>query len=168
MERLVRKMVLACAMVGCLSACGSESTLGGSISELFPLQSSRVELLRNDQAFQVSYYANRDVDIDLVLRVTVALDGLNLKPGADIHLEGEYAPGHPRTTVVHLASGEPMRTLPRVNTGTLTIDEGGNIGEQTRGDFSLAFERVDDYGGGRNAHGSFSGNATDATFGDPP
>lgn len=151
------------------SGCGGENSLGGSVSELFPLEVSRVEVQRNDEAFQVSYYRNRGADVDLVLRLSVALQGVELKPdGKPIDLSGEYAPGHPRATLVHLAGGEPARTLPRIHEGDLRLSAGGAPEEETRGSFSVSFEQEGDYGAGRTAYGNFAGLAQDAGFGDPP
>jgi len=147
-----------------LAACGGANSLGGSVSELFPLDISKVEVLRNDEAFQVNYYANRGTGVDLVAKVTVATQDLDLSAGKSIPLDGEYAPGHPRTTVIHLAQGEPVRVLPLVGQGDLKIDKGGQVGEETEGDFSMSFQ-AGDYGGGRNLYGSFKAMAQDAGFG---
>lgn len=150
-----------------LVACGGANSLGGSVSELFPLEVSKVEVLRNEEAFQVSYYANRGTGVDLVAKVTVATQGLELKPGESIPLDGEYAPGHPRTTVIHLAQGEPVRQLPLVDQGDLHLDGGGEPGQMTSGDFSMSFQDGE-YGGGRNLYGSFQALAVDAGFGPLP
>ena len=87
-----------------------------------------------------------------------------IAPGADVPLEGEYAPGHPRAVVAHQTSGEPLRTLPPVVDGDLRLTQGGNPGELTRGDFSLRFEETGGYGSGRTLFGTFSGLAADAGF----
>ncbi|MGA9520013.1 MAG: hypothetical protein WBV82_01035 [Myxococcaceae bacterium] len=148
-------------------ACGpADNTLGGSVSELFPLEVSRVDVLRNDQALQVSYYNNNGTELDLVLQLTVALQDVTFEKGAKIPLQGEYAPGHQRTTVVHFAGGEPRRQLPNVSTGDLVIDEGGGIDEQTRGNFSMSFEQHGEFGSGRNVNGAFNAVARDGGFGD--
>ena len=164
-----KRCVVACLAVLALSslACGpADNTLGGSVSELFPLEVSRVDVLRNDQAFQVSYFNNNGTELDLVLQVTVALQDVTLEKGAKVPLQGEYAPGHQRTTVVHFASGEPRRQLPNVSSGDLVIDQGGGIDEQTRGNFSMSFEQNGGFGSGRNVHGAFNAIARDAGFGD--
>ena len=164
----MRRFGLLFAAVATFVGCGpGDNELGGSISELFPLEVSRVDVLRNEHALQISYYRNHGAEVDLVLRLTVALQDLEVKPGAKLDLAGEYAPGHPRTTVVHIGSGEPTRHFPRVQHGDLTIDEGGNVGEPTRGDFSLSFEQSGEFGSGRTAFGGFNGTAQDAGFGDP-
>ncbi len=156
--------VIAAALMS-FSGCGpGDNGLGGSVSELFPLEVSRVEVLRNDQAIQVSYYNNRGAELDLVLQVTVALQDLVLEPGAKLPLQGEYAPGHQRTTVVHFAGGEPRRLLPNVKSGDLEIEEGGGIDEETRGNFSMSFEQNGGFGGGRNVTGRFNAVAKDAGF----
>lgn len=155
------------AAVLALVACGGPNSLGGSVSELFPLDISKVDVLRNDEAFQVSYYVNRGTGVDLVARVTVATQGVQLSPGQKIPLDGEYSPGHPRTTVVHLAQGEPLRELPAVAQGDLQLDEGGEPGQTTSGNFSMSFQ-AGDYGGGRNLYGSFQAVEQDGGFGLDP
>lgn len=159
-----RLLVAMAGALAALIACGGANSLGGSVSELFPLDISKVEILRNDEAFQVNYYANRGTGVDLVAKVTVATQGVDLSPGKTVPLDGEYAPGHPRTTVIHLAQGEPVRALPQVDQGDLKIDTGGQPGEETTGDFSMSFQ-AGDYGGGRNLYGSFKAMAQDAGFG---
>lgn len=145
-------------------ACRGDNELSGSVDQLFPLGVSQVDLLRNEQAFQVSYYANRAAEIDLVARVTVYVGDVELISGSRVDLAGEYIEGHPRTTVVHMASGEPTRVLPRVQRGDLYIQEGGGIDEFTRGDFSMLFETGDHYGGGRTLEGTFAGTPRDAGY----
>ena len=53
-----------------------DNGLAGSLSGGLPLDVSSVAVIRNDQALVVQYQANRDRDIDLVLRFTLALDEL--------------------------------------------------------------------------------------------
>ena len=104
-------------------ACGGENSLGGSVDALFPLQVSFVKIRRNDEAFQVSYYNNREHDIDLVAQVTVALKGLAVTPGQAIDLAGEYDSGHPRAVVVHprvALRAVPLRLRRRISSTTST------------------------------------------------
>jgi hypothetical protein len=138
--------------------------LGGGVSALFPLDVSRVEVLVNDEAIQVSYFNNDGADVDLVAQVTVALTGVTLKPGGYIALQGEYAPGHQRTTVGHMAGGEPERILAPVLRGQLNLDSGGSPGQTTRGSFNMLFETGDGFGAGRDLYGTFSQVALDAGF----
>lgn len=147
------------------TACSGTNSLGGSIGELFSLEVSRVEVLRNSEAIQISYYSNRGEGIDIVARVTVATQDIDLRPHNKIQLRGEYRPGHQRTTVIHFAWGEPVRNLPPVKRGDLTIASGGNPGESTRGDFSMSFDQGGDVGAGRTLYGNFSTTAADAGFG---
>lgn len=145
-------------------ACGGDNSLGGSVDALFPLQVSFVKIRRNDEAFQVSYYNNREHDIDLVAQVTVALYGLTVVPGQPIDLAGEYDAGHPRAVVVHAAADEASRTMPSIRQGDLVIRQGGNPDQQTVGDFSVGFVEGSDYGAGRTLYGNFSGPCLDAGF----
>lgn len=147
------------------SGCASDNSLSGSVSELFPLDVSRVEVRRNTEAFQVSYYSTRGEDIDLVVRVTVATQGVDIQPGRKIDLAGEYQPGHLRTTVIHLAWGEPVRNLPPVKSGDLVVSSGGNPGDATRGNFSMSFDQGGDIGAGRTLSGTFASTALDGGFG---
>lgn len=150
-----------------LSGCAPDNHLSGSVEELFALDVSWVEVLRNDEALQVSYYRNRGADVDGVVRVTVALKDLTLKPGEPIPLQGEWAPGHPRTTVLHFPAGEPARLLPPVRQGELVLHAGGAPDAEVRGEFTMSFEQTGGFGAGRNLSGSFRGVVKDAGFGDP-
>ena len=114
--------------VGGLLGCGGPNSLSGSVDELFSLEVSRVEVLRNAEALQVSYYRNNGLDVDLVARLSVATEGLELKPGAKVNLAGQHGLGVARATVVHLAAGEPARVFAPVDKGDLQIDEGGARG----------------------------------------
>ncbi|MCY1016501.1 hypothetical protein [Pyxidicoccus sp. MSG2] len=153
-----------------LVGCGLEdNSLSGSVSELFPLGDiSRVEVLRNAEALQVSYYRNNELDVDLVARLTVVTEGLDLRPGAKVDLAGTTPSGLARATVVHLNAGEPARAFAPVENGDLQLDTGGNPGEATRGDFSMSFQKGEGFGAGRNLEGAFNAVATDASFGPEP
>lgn len=149
-----------------LSGCGRDNALSGSVEELFPLTVSRVDVLRNAEALQVSYYNNHGADLDLVARVTIALEGLELRNGGVYPLEGDTPSGVARTSVIHLAGGEPTRTFPRVKKGELHLSSGANEGERTSGTFSMSFESNDDFGSGRTLSGNFNALAGDAGFHD--
>ncbi|MFP2931807.1 hypothetical protein ACLESO_42855 [Pyxidicoccus sp. 3LG] len=153
-----------------LTACGLEdNTLAGSVSELFPIGDvSRVEVLRNAEALQVSYYRNNELDVDLVVRLTVATEGLDLRPGSKVDLAGTTPSGQARASVVHLNAGEPARVFAPVENGDLRLDEGGNPGETTRGDFSMSFRKGEGFGAGRSLEGAFKAEAMDASFGPEP
>jgi hypothetical protein len=149
------------AGIGCMG----DNSLGGSMSEVFPLDVSFVQILRNDQAFQLSYYNNNGNNVDLVARITVSLDGLDFTPSKDFVLQGEDDAGA-RTTVLHLAAGAPPQPLPEVSLGDMQLNTGGNIGDFTQGNFSMSFVADGGYGGGRTLYGNFSGQALDAGYGD--
>lgn len=153
------------AGVALVVACAQPKDLSGSVGELFSLQFAKVELLRNPEAFQVNYYNNRGIDVDLVIRLTVATEGIEFRPGKAIPLQGEYAEGHPRTTVLHMAGGEPARTFPRVERGDMNLDEPAEAGKHCAGNFSLVFEKNNEFGSGRTLAGNFSGTVLDAGFG---
>ncbi len=157
---------LAGLLAGLLGACGPSTSLSGSVSELFSLDVSRVEIFENAEALQLNYLANRGVSLDVVVRLGVSLKDVVLKPGAKVSLAGEYEPGHPRATVSHQPGGEPLRLLPRVKRGDLHISSGGAVGEPISGDFSLLFDTDGgDLGQGRTLSGTFTGEALDAGFG---
>ncbi|PTL81922.1 hypothetical protein DAT35_19065 [Vitiosangium sp. GDMCC 1.1324] len=169
MTRVLAAVGLSGALVWAgLVGCGGENSLSGSVGDLFPLEVSRVEVQRNTQALQVSYYRSTATDVDLVVRLSVDTEGLELKPGQKVDLAGETPAGHARATVVHVAAGEPARTLAPVDKGDLVLDEGGNPGEPTRGDFSMSFKKDGGYGAGRTLSGRFSSLALDGGFGPEP
>ena len=160
----------ALAVVALLAACGGDNALSGSVSELFPLDVSRVEVARNAEAFQVTYFNNRGLFLDVVARVSVYVadvpDGGWSRP---IPLVGASDAGVLRCVVAHAPGGEPVRLLPGVKNGSLEISEGGQAGQLTRGRFSILFEdQGGDLGGGRTLNGNFLGVATDAGFGALP
>ena len=184
-----RWLILPVLMAGC----GPESnSLTGSLSVVFPLDISTVNIYRNDEALQITYLRNRATFLDVVARVSVSLttcdagvdgDGgvvtvcghLELKPGTKINLAGEYVPDHPRTVVAHAPGGEPVRLLPRVKRGDMTLstvtefDPDGGLGHgATSGTFGVLFESEGgDLGYGRTLNGTFSAVAFDAGFGLP-
>jgi len=153
---------LAAAAFAAAFACRPDNTLQGSVDALFPLDVSRVDMLRNDDAFQVSYYANRGADIDLVARLTVYVGDTGIDAGTPLLIQGEYLPGHQRATVVHLTAGEAERVLPAVERGDLLVEQGGGIGQPTRGSFAVLFVQGDAYGSGRTLDGTFAGRPGDA------
>lgn len=175
-----RPLAAAALLLAC--ACLEDNSLSGSVSEVFPLEVSRVEVYKNDEAIQVTFLRNRNIYLDVVARLTVSLmipdGGTNpedggflrpLVPGTRIDLRGEYAPGHPIATVVHAPGGEPVRALPPINNGDFALGAGGNPGELTSGDFSMSFkDEGGDIGFGRTLAGRFSGIAIDAGFGPLP
>lgn len=149
-----------------ICGCSGGDRLSGSVSELFPngLGVSRVEILRNEQALQISYFQNRADDVDLLARVTISAVGVELKSGPRIDLAGEYEAGHQRTTVISLLSGEPTRFFAPVERGDLELNHGGGVGQGTSGDFSMKFQEGDGFGAGRTLVGSFTGEALDAGY----
>jgi hypothetical protein len=164
-----------------LTSCAVENGLSGSLSEVFPLDVSSVEVAQNDEAMQVTYFRNRGVFLDVVARVSISLrdegvapDGglptIVLKPGKKLDLQGEAPTGELRCAVTHAPGGEPTRSLPRVKKGDLEISEGGSIGAPMKGNFSMLFEAEGgDVGYGRTLVGTFSvKESLDAGFGDKP
>jgi len=164
----VRGAVAALSAATLLAAlgCMGPNSLGGSMSEVFPLDVSYVDILRNDDGFQVSYYNYNGVGIDLVAQVTVNLNGWNFTAGNDYPLQGEILDGGQRTAVLHLASDSPPEPLADVHLGDLQLNQGGNVGQYTQGSFSMSFVNDGGYGGGRDLYGNFSGQAHDAGYGD--
>lgn len=166
----MRKVLGLLAVCAALSACGADNSLGGSVGELFPLTISRVDVLRNDYAVQVTYYANRGTFLDVVVRMVVSTKDIDLQRGVKIQLEGESEPGHQRTSVAHAPGGEAVRVFPNVKKGDLVITEIGTEGQPSKGNFSMLFDFAGgDLGQGRTLTGIFSVPRTkDAGFGPLP
>jgi hypothetical protein len=164
------KRLCLAVVVGCsLASCGPENGLGGSLGSVFPLDISRVEIARNLEALQVTYLRNRGVFLDVVARVSVSLEDVEVRPGVVIPLGGRTDGGVQRCSVTHAPGGEPVRVLPPVKRGDMVIRAGGGVGELTRGDFSVLFDTVGgDLGQGRTLYGGFLAEAKDAGFGELP
>lgn len=163
------------ALAGSLQGCAADNMLGGSVGDLFPLAVSRVEVYRNDNALQVTYYANRGTFLDVVVRIAVSLAGIDVKDGITIPLQGEGEMGHQRTAVAHAPGGEPVRQFPNVKLGDMKLAQLGiglpdGGGTPSRGDFSMLFENSGgDLGQGRTLTGTFSTSRTiDAGYGPLP
>lgn len=167
------------------ASCAADNDLSGSISELFPLDVSKVIVYRNNEAMKVQYLANRGIYLDVVIDMTCNLEGVDPKDGAKIDLTGEYAPGHQRAEVEHAPGGEPTRILPKVKKGDLKIDHLG-IGpvcdydaglpdggipctppDTSSGNFSILFsdDGSGDIGAGRTLVGHFVADTVDAGYG---
>jgi hypothetical protein len=150
-------------------ACAPDNSLSGSLGEVFPLEVSRVDIARNDEALQVTYYRNRGVFLDVVARVSVLMSDVSVVMNAPVPLQGEADGGVLRCVVTHAPGGEPVRTLPHVKRGDLVLTHGGHAGELTAGTFSMSFEAEGgDLGYGRTLGGTFSAMASDAGFGELP
>jgi hypothetical protein len=171
---------VAAVLMLCTSSCLLDNSLGGSLSEVFPLDLSRVEVHQNPEALQITYFRNRGVFLDVVVRLSVSLQGegvaadggvptIVLAPDTRLVLQGESPTGQLKCAVSHAPGGEPVRSLPRVKNGDLVITEGGQIGQPIKGNFSMRFEQEGgDVGFGRTLFGRFSsGESMDAGFGDP-
>lgn len=150
----------ALALLLPLSGCGV-NRLDGSLSEAYDLSFSDLQIRRSEKAVQITYL--RSDGNEITLRLTVDLEGIDLKGGGSINLAQEYAPGHPRAAVSRAVDGEPVRQLPAVVQGDLTLDSPPDIGKSISGSFSLRFGEGGDLGSGRTLTGKFAGpvEATD-------
>jgi hypothetical protein len=165
MKRLA--IAFIAALIAVVAGCGKgDNSLDGSLSEVFNLDVSTVHVLRNDDAFVVSYEANNGRDINLVLRFTLALDQLQFTKGRTIPLKGTTDGGVLRATLLHNAAGEPARVLPEVSIGEFQLTQGGNPGEVSAGNFSVSFVADGSYGSGRGVTGTFHATTLDGGYGD--
>ncbi|MGI5864239.1 MAG: hypothetical protein ACOX6T_19585 [Myxococcales bacterium] len=148
----------AAVLVGVALGCADGNSLDGSIGEAFDLSFSTVEIRRSATAFQVTYLQSEGREV--IARITVATAGIDLaKP---VELCGEYAPGHPRTTVSRAVDGEPLLVLPPVKAGRLELDRQPEAGQVVSGSFSIAFAEGGDIGAGRTLSGRFEGEVLPA------
>ena len=158
----MRQHLIASVVVLLFGVSCADNVLSGSLSEVFPLEVSRTEIVANGDALQVTYLHNRDTFLDVVVRLSVAVGDLTLKPGLKIPLQGESASGALRCVASHAPGGEPVRTLPHIKRGDMNLAEGGTPGAITRGDFSVLFESEGgDLGYNRTLAGTFAGIALD-------
>jgi hypothetical protein len=149
-----------------LTRCSGGNSLTGSVSQIFgSLQFNSVSVWRNDEAFQVSYYFTEFGNTDLVVQLTVELAGLDFSPGKTIDLSGTID-GAPRASVVHLDHDQGPVNLPAIAKGsTLTLNSGGQPGEETTGSFALSFvNNTGQLGGGYTVSGSFDFVMASAEF----
>lgn len=166
----LRKTLSTAALLASLAGCGADNSLTGSMDAVIPLDVGRSEVFLNGEAFQVTYFRNRGVFLDVVARVTVYVKDVELKVGKRIDLGGEWRPGSPRTSVAHAPGGEPVRSFPRLKRGDLVLTEGLEIGKAVRGNFAMLFETEGgDLGFGRTLNGTFAAKqVADAGFGELP
>ncbi|MBS2031911.1 MAG: hypothetical protein JST54_28700 [Deltaproteobacteria bacterium] len=161
--RLAARALFCAGALAVFGSCGGPN-LSGSVGQYFSLDFDRQEILRDDNAFQVTYFHDGQDQVDVVVRITVVTTGYDFKPGHSFDLSGEYAPGHPRAVVTHAAGGEPSRQLPPIKHGSLTLSSGGQPGQDTKGTFSCSFEMEGgDFGQGTDVNGTFETTTTDAT-----
>ena len=148
---------VVCGVCGLLfAACANPpESLTGSISQAFDLSFSSVAIAENSQAFQVSYL--RSDGNEIVMRITVDTTGITLKGGQAIDLSGDYATGHPRTTVTRAVANEPLRVLPPLQNGSMTLGNSAKTGQDTSGSFAMTFSSAGDLGGGYTLNGTFAG-----------
>lgn len=139
--------------------CGANG-LSGSLAEAFDLSFSDIVLKRSSTAFQVTY--TKSYGQETVICVTVATQGIDATHGGSINLAAEYAPGHPRAAVSRAVDGEPVRSLPPVVQGDLTLNDPCQAGQDCAGTFSLRFGEGGDLGAGRTLVGIFTGTVQGA------
>lgn len=143
------------ALLTLLAATGCLATpeLDGSLGEAVDLSFNTVELKRSPKAIQISYL--RSEGREVTARLTVVTDAVSLTPGVEYSLAGEYAPGHPRATLVRAVDGEPLRTFPPVARGVLIFDAAPDPGAEITGEFSLSLQEGEAFGAGRSLRGTF-------------
>jgi hypothetical protein len=147
------KLVAVLWLLG-LPGCGGNS-LGGSISDAFDLNFSDIVIRRSTKAVQITYL--RSEGNEVVMRITVDLEDVDVTKGGSVDLAEEYAPGHPRAAVSRAMNGEPVLQLPPVVQGTLTLSDDPAPGNSITGEFSARFGEGGDLGSGRTLNGKFSG-----------
>ncbi len=135
-----------------------DDALSGSISEALDLSFSSMQVLMSDKALQIDYLRSEGQEV--VIRLTVVTDGVDLSK--TVQLGGEYATGHPRTSLSRAVDGEPVMVLPPVAKGTLDLGQVPQVGKSVSGSFGLSFGQGGDIGGGRTLSGQFSGTVQGA------
>ena len=149
-----RALLLTALALG--AGCNSSPvSLSGSISQAFDLSFSSDQLTRNANAFQVTYL--RSDGNEIVMRVTVDTTGLTIRGGLPINLAGDVTPGQPRTSVTRAVANEPLRVLPDVSNGLMTLNDNAVPGQNSSGSFGLTFAMGSALGSGYSLNGNFEG-----------
>ena len=124
------------------------------VSEAFDLSFSDTIIRRSSKAVQVTYL--RSEGNEVVMRVTVDIEDLDISHGGTFNLAEEYSPGHPRAAVSRAVDGEPVRQLPEVVQGEMTLSGSPDPGNNISGEFSVRFGEGGDLGSGRTLNGRFT------------
>ena len=148
-----RALTAAAVLLLAFASCSSPNSLDGSVAEAFDLAFSSVQIRRSPKAVAISYLRSHGNEI--VINLTVDLEGLNVTHGGDVNLAEEYLPGHQRAAVSRAVDNEPVRALPGIARGTLSLDHDPTPGQESAGSFSLSFKEDGDMGGGRTLVGTF-------------
>lgn len=149
----MRRLALVVFLLA-LPGCGSDS-LDGSLAEAFDLSYSSILIRQSPSAVQVTYLRSHGNEV--VMRITVATEGVDLSSGVSINLAGEWSAGHPRAAVSRAVDGEPVRQLPPVVKGELRLNDAVVPGKDLSGSFAVSFGEGGDLGSGRTLNGHFSG-----------
>ncbi len=131
----------------------ASGSVQGSLKQALPFGPTDVELYRDRDVLEISYFNGPD----LVLRLSVWIADVAMVNGLRLSLAGS-AGGRPRATVTRQVriEGNDERTLGRIARGELTLLTGANPVEPLSGSFTFTFEPGGELGD-RSASGTFQG-----------
>jgi hypothetical protein len=158
-----RAFMAAVVLLLAFASCSSPNSLDGSVAEAFDLAFSSVQIRRSPKAIAISYLRSHGNEV--VINLTVDLEGLDMTHGGDVNLAESPQPGHQRAAVSRAVDNEPVRAMPRLSRGTLSLDHDPTPGFESAGNFSLAFVESDgDMGGGRTLVGTFDATVEGTSY----
>jgi hypothetical protein len=163
-----------------LACCSTSNSLTGSVSELFPagvntpggLAFNSVDVRSDSEAFVVTYYYTQNAQTTTVIQLHVDIDAgydggpFNFAPGQTIDLSGDVSSGLPRTSVIHVETGQSAQVLPPVLHGSLSLGCSLQVGQTSCGSFSMSFVDDGTAGSNRTLAGSFDQTLQNGEF--PP
>lgn len=146
-----------------LAACGSGSSLEGSVSDLIPLDFDQVQVQIGGDAVAIIYLKALPGGggNDTVFKVTANTSGLDLSQPLQINLV-ELVGKAIRGAASRAVSGDDRRTFSDLERGFIRFDDVPAVGNKVSGSFSCTFAQGAGFGAGKTAFGDFSATATEA------
>lgn len=158
--RLRARALLACLA---LAACGSGSSLEGSVGEVIPLAFDGVQVQRSASAIALLYTQALPGGgaANVLLKVTASTSGLDLTKPLQIDLTEKLGTAQ-RGAVSRAVADDPRRDFGPLERGFVRLDAAPALGAHVSGTFSVLFAQGAGLGAGKTAFGDFSATVTEA------